>query len=117
MCMKQWNIDQNTPEPTHMPDFILIEKDARGFKSNFIMYLVNCFFDESKNHYYSKSILKYMKDVNQIASLDWCQFILDKLIISVKYYKEKGYRRGGFQWSTILLDGEFFYSTSNPFIK
>ncbi|KAJ8433393.1 hypothetical protein Cgig2_019183 [Carnegiea gigantea] len=57
-----------------------------------------------RNHYYNKSILKYIGDVNQIASLDWCLFILDKLIISVMHYKEKGCRRGGFQWCTILLD-------------
>ncbi|KAJ8422131.1 hypothetical protein Cgig2_024218 [Carnegiea gigantea] len=41
-----------------------------------------------KNCYCSKFIMKYVKDVNQIASPDWCQFIMDKLISSVRNYKE-----------------------------
>ncbi|KAJ8425632.1 hypothetical protein Cgig2_024287 [Carnegiea gigantea] len=36
----------------------------------------------------NKSILKYVKDVNQIASLDWFIFVLQKLITSVSQYKE-----------------------------
>ncbi|KAJ8449208.1 hypothetical protein Cgig2_021672 [Carnegiea gigantea] len=41
-----------------------------------------------KNRYCSRSVMKYMKDVNQITSLVWCQFILEKLISSVRHYKE-----------------------------
>ncbi|KAJ8421446.1 hypothetical protein Cgig2_013880 [Carnegiea gigantea] len=43
---------------------------------------------EPKNRYCSKFILKYVKDMSLIASLDWCQFILDKLITSVRHYKD-----------------------------
>ncbi|KAJ8433431.1 hypothetical protein Cgig2_024767 [Carnegiea gigantea] len=52
------------------------------------MYLVNYFFSRLKNRYCSKSVLEYVKDVNRIALLDWCQFVLDKLINSVRHYKE-----------------------------
>ncbi|KAJ8419722.1 hypothetical protein Cgig2_020783 [Carnegiea gigantea] len=81
-----------------MPEFILTKKDRdKSFERNFIIYLVNCIFSRPKNHYCSKSMLKYVKDVSQIASLDWCQFILDKLITSVKHHKEstavKGFQR------------------------
>ncbi|KAJ8425623.1 hypothetical protein Cgig2_018408 [Carnegiea gigantea] len=41
-----------------------------------------------RSHYCSRTILKFVKDVTQIASLDWCQFVLDKLITSVRHYKE-----------------------------
>ncbi|KAJ8425612.1 hypothetical protein Cgig2_005291 [Carnegiea gigantea] len=41
-----------------------------------------------KNCNCRKCILKYIKDVSQIASLDWCQFVLDKLIDSVRHCKE-----------------------------
>ncbi|KAJ8430763.1 hypothetical protein Cgig2_009068 [Carnegiea gigantea] len=68
-----------------MPEFILAEKDGGGsFKRNFIIYLVNYFFSGPKNCYCNKSILKYVKDVRQIASLDCCQFVLD----IVGHYKE-----------------------------
>ncbi|KAJ8437686.1 hypothetical protein Cgig2_028624 [Carnegiea gigantea] len=36
----------------------------------------------------NKSILKFVKEITQITSLDWCQFVLDKLITSVRHYKE-----------------------------
>ncbi|KAJ8430875.1 hypothetical protein Cgig2_011338 [Carnegiea gigantea] len=49
---------------------------------------------ESKNHYCSMSVMKYVKDVNRIASLDWCQFVLDKLISSVGHYKETSAAKG-----------------------
>ncbi|KAJ8419817.1 hypothetical protein Cgig2_011749 [Carnegiea gigantea] len=49
-------------------------------------------YDE--NLYYSASILKYVKDVNQIAFLDQCQFILDKLITSIRHYKESTATKG-----------------------
>ncbi|KAJ8425639.1 hypothetical protein Cgig2_024294 [Carnegiea gigantea] len=46
------------------------------------------------NYYYSKYILKYVKDVSQIASLDWWQFILDKLITNIRHYKESKATKG-----------------------
>ncbi|KAJ8419720.1 hypothetical protein Cgig2_020781 [Carnegiea gigantea] len=83
--VKQWKIEHTAPKLTCMPEFFLAKKDGgKGFKRNFIIYLLNCFFSGPKNSYYSKSILKYVKDVNQIASLDWCKFILRKLITSVR---------------------------------
>ncbi|KAJ8423746.1 hypothetical protein Cgig2_031336 [Carnegiea gigantea] len=45
-------------------------------------------FHGPKNRYYSKSILKYVKDVNQITSLDWCKFVVLKLISNVRHYKD-----------------------------
>ncbi|KAJ8423748.1 hypothetical protein Cgig2_031338 [Carnegiea gigantea] len=86
---KEWKLQKNAPELTRMPEFIRSQKDeGESFKRNFIIYLVNCFFSEAKNRYYSKPILKYLKDVSQIPSLDWCQFVVDKLITSVRHYKE-----------------------------
>jgi len=71
-CVKEWKIQHNAPELTRMPELILAKKDrGESFKSNFIIYLVNCFFRGPKNHYCNKSILNYVKDVNQIAFLDW----------------------------------------------
>ncbi|KAJ8425636.1 hypothetical protein Cgig2_024291 [Carnegiea gigantea] len=63
-----------------MPEFSLAKKDrGKSSKRNFVIYLMNCYFNGPKNNYCSKSILKYVKDVNQIASLDWS---------NVRQYKE-----------------------------
>ncbi|KAJ8426826.1 LOW QUALITY PROTEIN: hypothetical protein Cgig2_022607 [Carnegiea gigantea] len=67
---------------------------GESFKRNFIIYLVNCFFSKPKNCYSSKSISKYLKDVSQITSLDWCQFVVDKLITSIRHYKESTAAKG-----------------------
>ncbi|KAJ8423850.1 hypothetical protein Cgig2_024096 [Carnegiea gigantea] len=81
--LKEWKTDQNARELTRMSKFILAKKDGgESFKRNFAIYLVNYLFSRSKNFYCSKSVLKYVKDVNRIASLDWCQLVLDKLISS-----------------------------------
>ncbi|KAJ8433424.1 hypothetical protein Cgig2_024760 [Carnegiea gigantea] len=78
--LREWKINQNAPELTRMPEFVLAKKDeGESFKRDFITYL---------NHYCSNSVLKYVKDVNRIALLDWCQFVLDKLISSVRHYKK-----------------------------
>ncbi|KAJ8425626.1 hypothetical protein Cgig2_024281 [Carnegiea gigantea] len=70
-------IEHNAPELTRMPEFSVAKKvRGKSFKRNFIIYLVNCFFSGPKNCYCSKSIVKYVKDVNQIASLDWSKFVL-----------------------------------------
>ncbi|KAJ8432420.1 LOW QUALITY PROTEIN: hypothetical protein Cgig2_013834 [Carnegiea gigantea] len=63
----------------------MLQKTGESFKRNSIIYL-NC--------YYNKSFLKNVKDVNQITSLNWCQFILDKLICSVRHYKESKAGKG-----------------------
>ncbi|KAJ8426180.1 LOW QUALITY PROTEIN: hypothetical protein Cgig2_017108 [Carnegiea gigantea] len=75
---------------------------GKCFKKNFIIYLVNYFFSGPKSHYCSKSILKYIK---YIASLDWCQFVLDKLITSVRHYKESTATKGS-HTSTSQTNGE-----------
>ncbi|KAJ8420869.1 hypothetical protein Cgig2_023869 [Carnegiea gigantea] len=49
-------------------------------------------YDE--NRYYTKLILKYIKDVNQIASLDRCKSVVQKLITSVRQYKESKFAKG-----------------------
>ncbi|KAJ8430876.1 LOW QUALITY PROTEIN: hypothetical protein Cgig2_011339 [Carnegiea gigantea] len=46
---------------------------------------------ESKNCYYSKFVLKHVKD---IASLDWSQFMLDKLISNIRHYKQAKAAKG-----------------------
>ncbi|KAJ8439653.1 LOW QUALITY PROTEIN: hypothetical protein Cgig2_021665 [Carnegiea gigantea] len=78
-----------------MPEFILAKKFCdESFKRKFIIYLVNYFFSGLKNRYCSKSILKFIKDVTQITSLNWCQFVLDKLITSVMHYKRSTDAKG-----------------------
>ncbi|KAJ8421106.1 hypothetical protein Cgig2_028804 [Carnegiea gigantea] len=93
--MKEREIDQNNMKLTRMPDFILGKTDGReSCERNFIIYLVNYFFSGLKKHYCNKSFLKNVKDVNLIASLNWCQFILDKVISSVRHYKESKAAKG-----------------------
>jgi len=94
--MKERGIDQNNMKLTRMSDFIFGKTNGReSYKRNFIIYLVNYFFSGLKNHYCSKSFLKNVKDVNPIASLNWCQFTLDKMISSVRHYKESKAAKGG----------------------
>ncbi|KAJ8420267.1 hypothetical protein Cgig2_004592 [Carnegiea gigantea] len=89
-----------------MSEFILAKKDGgESFNRN----LVNCFFSGPKNRYYSKSILKYVKDVSQITSLGWCQFILEKLITSVRHYKESKATKGVHLYGPL-----FFLMVSSP---
>ncbi|KAJ8420610.1 LOW QUALITY PROTEIN: hypothetical protein Cgig2_023944 [Carnegiea gigantea] len=88
--LKKWKIEHAALELTRMPEFILAKKDGgECFKGNFIIYLVNCFFSRPKNRYCSKSILKYIKDVNQIASLDWCKFVEELALKSEQGPSEK----------------------------
>ncbi|KAJ8420230.1 hypothetical protein Cgig2_030246 [Carnegiea gigantea] len=48
----------------------------------------------STNRYSNKSVLKHMKDMNQIAYLNSYQFIFNKLINSVRRYKESKATKG-----------------------
>ncbi|KAJ8421006.1 LOW QUALITY PROTEIN: hypothetical protein Cgig2_028060 [Carnegiea gigantea] len=77
----KWLVDSFDPYTICLS---LLDGQTRGesFKRNFIIYLVNCFFNGSNNHCCSKSLLKY------IASLNRCQFNLEKLINSARHYKE-----------------------------
>ncbi|KAJ8425637.1 hypothetical protein Cgig2_024292 [Carnegiea gigantea] len=50
--------------------------------------------EEKENHRNHQSILKYVKDVSQIACLDWWQYVLDKLITSFRHYKESKATKG-----------------------
>ncbi|KAJ8444790.1 hypothetical protein Cgig2_032115 [Carnegiea gigantea] len=87
--LKKWEIDQNPPKLTHMPEFILAKKDSgESFKRNFVIYFVNGFFSGMQNSYFSKSVMKYVTAENQIAFVGRCQLILDKLISSFRHYKE-----------------------------
>jgi len=112
--VKEWKIEHTALELTHILKFILVKKDSgESFKRNFIMYLVNCFLSRLKNRYCSKSILKYVKDVNKIASLDWCKFTVHKLISSVRHYKESKSAK------VVHFDGPLFFlmvssSTQQP---
>ncbi|KAJ8425624.1 LOW QUALITY PROTEIN: hypothetical protein Cgig2_018409 [Carnegiea gigantea] len=70
--VKEWKLHHNAQELTRMLELILAKKDrGESFKRNFIIYLVSYFFSGPKNRNCNKSILKYVKDVNQIAFLDW----------------------------------------------
>ncbi|KAJ8419973.1 hypothetical protein Cgig2_015296 [Carnegiea gigantea] len=93
-----------TPELACIPEFILAKKDgSESFKRNFMIYLANCFFSGPKNYYCSKTILKYIKDVDQIAYLDWCKFAMQNLITSVRHYKERKSAKG------VRFDGLLFF--------
>jgi len=60
--LKEWKIQQNAPELTRIPEFIMAKKDGgESFKRNFIIYLVSSSFSGPKNRYCSKSILKFVK--------------------------------------------------------
>ncbi|KAJ8434369.1 hypothetical protein Cgig2_031615 [Carnegiea gigantea] len=107
---EEWKLQKNASELTRMPEFILSpQKWGESFNRNFIIYLVNCFFSGPKNRYCNKSILKYLKDVSQIPSLDWCQFVVDKLITSVRHYKESTAAKAG-HFDGLL----FFLMVSSP---
>ncbi|KAJ8421699.1 LOW QUALITY PROTEIN: hypothetical protein Cgig2_002596 [Carnegiea gigantea] len=86
-CMRRWVSLWGERESLKSRSLQWTTNGGESFKRNFIIYLVNCFFNGPKNRYCSKSILKYHKNVSQIPSLDWCQFVVDKLITSVRHYK------------------------------
>ncbi|KAJ8423723.1 LOW QUALITY PROTEIN: hypothetical protein Cgig2_010288 [Carnegiea gigantea] len=87
--MKEGGLDQNTPELTWIPDFTLAKTDReKSFKRNFIIHL---WIEEPL---YSRSFLKNVKDVNKITFLNWCQFIVDKLIDAMGHYKESKAAKG-----------------------
>ncbi|KAJ8425633.1 LOW QUALITY PROTEIN: hypothetical protein Cgig2_024288 [Carnegiea gigantea] len=87
-----------------MLGFILAKQDrGERFERNFIINLVSCFFGRPKNCYCGKSIFKYIEDVNQIAFLDCYQFILDKMITSVRRYKESKATKG------VHFDAPYFH--------
>ena len=47
---KDWNLKDGTPKLNQMPQYILRHADAgESFKRNFVMYMVSCFFNGSKN--------------------------------------------------------------------
>ncbi|KAJ8431061.1 LOW QUALITY PROTEIN: hypothetical protein Cgig2_027116 [Carnegiea gigantea] len=83
--MKEWNINQNTLELTHMSQFILAKKDGgESCKRNFIIYLNK---EPLMQQVCSKICEGYY-------ILDRCQFILDKMISSVRQYKESKAAKG-----------------------
>ena len=68
-----------------MPQYILSQTNAReSFKRNFVMYMVSCFFNGSKNIHFSPYFAKNVAHVEDIASIDWCQYTIDRLCESVK---------------------------------
>ncbi|KAJ8424499.1 hypothetical protein Cgig2_020044 [Carnegiea gigantea] len=76
---KEWMIDQNAWNSLECQT----EKDeGESFKKNFVIHLVNCFFSGLKNRYCSKSVLKYVKNVNRIA-LDFSTTIMKKAIANL----------------------------------
>ncbi|KAJ8420954.1 hypothetical protein Cgig2_025808 [Carnegiea gigantea] len=82
-------IEHAALELTHMPEFILAKKDGgKSFKRNFIIYL------RVEEPLLQQVHPQYVKDVNQIASLDWCKFVAQKLITSVRHYRESKSAKG-----------------------
>jgi len=103
-------MDERTPEMTPISSFILDRiVGVKIIKKNFIIYLVNYFFSGLKNHYYNRSFLTNMKDVNQISSLNWRQFIIDKLLKGVKHCKENTIAKGASFYGPL-----FFLMVSSP---
>ncbi|KAJ8421247.1 hypothetical protein Cgig2_013348 [Carnegiea gigantea] len=102
--VKEWKIEHNALELTHMLEFMLPKKDGgKSFKRNFIIYLVSCLFSRLKNRYYSKSILKYVKD---------------KLITTVRQYKESKSAKGvHFEGPVFFLMVSSTIQQPSPFIK
>ncbi|KAJ8420609.1 hypothetical protein Cgig2_023943 [Carnegiea gigantea] len=78
-------------------------KQILGKFSKWLVEIFDLYAIEPKNRYYNKSILKHVKDVSQITFLDWCQFVVDKLITSVRHYKESTVANG------VHFDGPLFF--------
>ncbi|KAJ8422173.1 hypothetical protein Cgig2_026450 [Carnegiea gigantea] len=70
---KDSNLQDGTPKQSQMPQHILSQTDAwESFKRNFVMYMVSCFFNGSKNIHYSPYFAMNVAYVGDIASIDWC---------------------------------------------
>ncbi|KAJ8421727.1 LOW QUALITY PROTEIN: hypothetical protein Cgig2_024260 [Carnegiea gigantea] len=82
---KEWNLRDETPLLDKMLDYILKLTDAgESFKRNFILYMVSCFFNGSKNPHFASYFAKNAANVEEILAIDWCQCTIDKLCESVK---------------------------------
>ncbi|KAJ8425283.1 hypothetical protein Cgig2_025824 [Carnegiea gigantea] len=82
---KDWNLQDGTPKLTQMPQYILSKINVEeSFKRNFVLYMISCFFNGSKNVHCSPYFAKNVAHVEDIASIDWCQYTIDRLCESVK---------------------------------
>ncbi|KAJ8434076.1 hypothetical protein Cgig2_007591 [Carnegiea gigantea] len=82
---RDWNLQDRTPKLSQMPQYILSQTDiGESFKRNFVMYMISCFFNGSKNVHCSPYFAKNEAHVEDIASIDWCQYTIDILCESVK---------------------------------
>ncbi|KAJ8420164.1 hypothetical protein Cgig2_006922 [Carnegiea gigantea] len=81
--LMEWKLQKNARNSLECPSSFCPKKMRVRASRGTLSYTCGL-----KNLYCSKSILKYLKDVSQIPSLDWCQFVVDKLITSVRHYKE-----------------------------
>ena len=55
-----------------MPQYILSQTDAEeSFKRNFVLYMVSCFFNDSKNVHCTTYFAKNVASVEDIATIDW----------------------------------------------
>ena len=70
---KEWNLQDGTTKLSQMPQYILSQTDAgESFKRNFVLYMVSCFFNGSKNVHCAPYFVKNVANVEDIATIDWC---------------------------------------------
>ncbi|KAJ8427649.1 hypothetical protein Cgig2_010662 [Carnegiea gigantea] len=89
----------------------LNEAQTKAIRSMRFASFLKVDLNGSKNQYCGKSVLKYVKDVNWIASLAYCQFALSKLISSVRHYKESKATKGTF--IVLIWSSQSFNRSSN----
>ena len=79
------NLQDKSPKLSQMPQYILSQADAGdNFKRNFVLHIVSCFFNGSKNVDCSPHFSKNVANVEDIATIDWCQYTINKLCEFVK---------------------------------
>ncbi|KAJ8425783.1 hypothetical protein Cgig2_020921 [Carnegiea gigantea] len=74
----RWNLERiGTPKVGTMVEQIL-QRGNHGeeFKRDFVLYIISICIIESMNGYHFFRILKLLVDVYQIASYNWCAFLL-----------------------------------------
>jgi len=83
--IKEWSLQDGNPKLSQMPHYILSQADAgESFKRNFVLYMVSCFFNGLKNVDCAQYFAKNVANVEDIATIYWCQYTIDRLCESVK---------------------------------
>ena len=78
------NPEDGTPKHSQMPQHMLNQADTwKSFKRNFVLYVVSCFFNGSKDicaPYFTKNVM----NVEDITTINWCQYTIHRLCESAK---------------------------------